>query len=90
MGATARQETTAVALNWLIERNSPIGKLVPDAVKKHPWNLNPASKRFHNELHAMGSISRTVLGAPKWAQAAGTSAAVGGLAEVIDGECGCD
>lgn len=56
--------------HWLIERNSPIGKLFSDWIKNHPWNLNPVGRAFHEELHAMDRFSRTWFGAPPWAKRA--------------------
>lgn len=77
--------------HWLIERNSKFGKPVWDWLKNHPWNLNPVSKARHIDLHQMDPISRTIFGAPSWAQAAGSSLAGGGVAEAVDGdECGCN
>src|SRR6185503_5236604 len=32
--------------HWLIERNSRIGKKISDAIKNHPWNLNPVSEAW--------------------------------------------
>lgn len=56
--------------HWLIERNSVIGKKIPDYIKNQPWNLNPMkSKAFHQRLHQeMGPVMRTIRGAPPWAQ----------------------
>jgi uncharacterized protein RhaS with RHS repeats len=78
--------------HWLIERNSKIGKMVPDSIKNHPWNLNPVSKPQHTALHEMGPVARTVLGAPEWAQAAGAAAGVGAVADLAkpSGNGGCD
>lgn len=78
--------------HWLIERNSKIGKMVPDSIKNHPWNLNPVSRPQHAALHEMGPGARTILGAPEWAKAAGASAGVGMSADLAtpSGGGGCD
>jgi len=80
--------------HWLIERNSFIGKHFPDWIKNHPWNLNPVSKTSHVDLHGMDWLSRTMLGAPSWAQRAGAEAAwpaAGHIAnELTEPECGCE
>ncbi|WP_035359511.1 RHS repeat-associated core domain-containing protein, partial [Acinetobacter calcoaceticus] len=33
--------------HWLIERNSWMGKKVPDAIKNHPWNLKAVERTVH-------------------------------------------
>jgi len=76
--------------HWLIERNSAIGKRVPESIKNHPWNLNPVSESFHIQLHKLDPISRTVIGAPGWAKSAGASGIAGGAAEAASPNvCGC-
>jgi RHS repeat-associated protein len=77
--------------HWFIERNSPVGKYVPDFIKNHPWNLNPVTKQVHKDLHLMNPFERTVRGAPDWAKAAGGSAAAGGVGSAAQGDgCGCN
>lgn len=80
--------------HWLIERNSRLGRWVPDWIKNHPWNLNPVDKALHQDLHMMDPFSRTGLGAPPWARRAATEAlwpaaghAVNDLTNSED--CGC-
>ena len=77
--------------HWLIERNSWIGKRVPDALKNHPSNLNPVSPQTHKILHRLDPASRTVIGAPRWAKSAGTSIGSGLGADAANyGGCKCD
>lgn len=76
--------------HWLIERNSWLGKRTPDWIKNHPLNLNPVSETFHTTLHRLDPVSRTVIGAPGWAQAGAGTAAAAGAANATLGNCGCD
>jgi RHS repeat-associated protein len=76
--------------HWFIERNSAFGKAVPDWIKNQPWNLNPMpSNAWHSFLHAIDPVSRTLLGAPGWAQgtAVGTGVAIAGAGGP---GCGCN
>ena len=34
-----------------IERNSKVGKLIPDSIKNHPLNLQPLPKSVHKRMH---------------------------------------
>ncbi len=86
--------------HWLIERNSAIGKLVPDWIKNQPWNLN---WEIGNQTHALyhgnvaglgrnplGPFGRAWYGPPTWAKTSAASAA-GHSADAIRGRspCGC-
>jgi len=74
--------------HWLIEQGSKIGKMVPNSIKNQPWNLNPmVSNAWHDFLHNLDPITRTILGAPGWAQGAGAGAGV--AAAGSGGKCGC-
>ena len=69
--------------HWLIEQRSTIGKMVPNWIKNQPWNLNPmSSNAFHDFLHNLDPLTRTLLDAPGWAQGAAGGAASGEA-------CGC-
>jgi RHS repeat-associated protein len=61
--------------HWFIEQNSMVGKLVPDAIKNQPWNLNPIKKVAHDLIHGnapggvqYGSFMRWLEGTPGWAK----------------------
>ncbi|MBP1152676.1 RHS repeat-associated core domain-containing protein, partial [Methylocaldum sp. RMAD-M] len=59
----------------IIERNSTIGKMIPDVIKNQPWNLTPMpSRQFHEFLHRLDPITRTIVGAPGYVQ--GTAAGI--------------
>ncbi len=74
--------------HWLIEQGSKIGKMVPNSIKNQPWNLNPmVSNAWHDFLHNLDPITRTILGAPGWAQ--GAAAGAGVAAAGSKGKCGC-
>jgi hypothetical protein len=54
--------------------------LVPEFIKNQPWNLRPMSAAAHQRLHKLDPVTRTILGAPSYAQgiAAGTGIALAG------------
>ena len=60
--------------HWLISRNGPIGRRIPDWIKNHPWNLNPIAFSVHQGVHGYGPtpynfIGRWWFGTPGWAKA---------------------
>lgn len=58
--------------HWLIERNSPVGKALPDWLVNQPWNLLPMKSRaFHDSVHGWGKnafndAERAWHGMPVW------------------------
>ena len=61
--------------HWAIEQNSAIGKMVPDAMKNQPWNLNPIPRSTHALIHGnapggarSGAFMRWWQGTPGWAK----------------------
>ncbi|CAI3130946.1 hypothetical protein MWMV17_MWMV17_01596 [Acinetobacter calcoaceticus] len=61
--------------HWLIERNSWMGKKVPDAIKNHPWNLKAVERTVHQQIHgnsksqeAYNAYGRWLHGTPSWAK----------------------
>ncbi len=80
--------------HWLIERNSRIGKLIPESIKNQPWNLNPMpTPAAHTAIHQMNPVARTIMGAPDWAKGAmgaGAVAAGGGVANAMGAGDDCD
>jgi RHS repeat-associated protein len=76
--------------HWFIDQGSAIGKMVPNAIKNQPWNLNPMpSKAWHDTLHELDPITRTLLGAPGLAQGTGVGAGVAAAGSQLGGNCGC-
>ena len=76
--------------HWLIEQNSKIGQRVPDWTKNQPWNLNPmADRAAHVFLHRLDPFSRTVFGAPGWAQGSGAGVALAVTGQSSGDGCGC-
>jgi hypothetical protein len=82
--------------HWLIENNSPIGKLVPDIIKNQPWNFHPMDTILHqggmhgnrpNVLPEFGLGGKLWHGTPRWAKA--LVGGYGGRLATIDG-CGCE
>jgi hypothetical protein len=79
--------------HWAIPRNSAIGKLVPDWIKNHTWNLHPVDAAAHQTgIHGggFGLLRRWLIGTPDWAKAAEVSVGVGAAGEIakkISCEC---
>jgi RHS repeat-associated protein len=81
--------------HWAIERNSAVGKHVPDAIKNQPWNLmEMPNRQFHDSVHgwgpnAMGPAGQLWHGTPAWTKQA-TGAAGGRAVNGMNNECRCD
>lgn len=61
--------------HWAIERNSKIGKRVPDSIKNHPWNLKSIPESAHKRIHGnhpvlpkYDPVSAWWHGSPEWAK----------------------
>ncbi|MFZ2725171.1 MAG: RHS repeat-associated core domain-containing protein [Methylococcaceae bacterium] len=77
--------------HWFIEQRSTIGKMIPDQIKNQPWNLNPMpSLEWHDFLHNIDPVSRTVLGAPGWAQGSLIGSGVAIFGGNGENDCGCN
>jgi hypothetical protein len=86
--------------HWAIERNSFIGKRIPDVIKNHPWNLSSIHRGIHTRIHGRNlranlpkynAVQRWKHGTPSWAK---TGQIVGGTAggairNSVGGHCGC-
>jgi RHS repeat-associated protein len=74
-GQTRSLERGTPVHHWLIERNSAIGKQVPDAIKNQPWNLMPMrSQALHNQVHGwnpdgFNAAGQLWYGTPPWTKA---------------------
>ncbi|WP_347557573.1 RHS repeat-associated core domain-containing protein [Robbsia sp. KACC 23696] len=76
--------------HWFIEQNSAIGKVVPDRIKNQPWNLNPMrSALSHSKLHRLDPVTRTLIGAPGWAQGAAIGGGISTKGAAFGENCGC-
>jgi RHS repeat-associated protein len=81
--------------HWLIPRNGPIGRRIPDWLKNQPWNLMPMpSSQFHIALHgkgpnAFGLGKRLWYGNPSWFKALAASTA-GRAVTLAQGEASCE
>ncbi|WHP66635.1 RHS repeat-associated core domain-containing protein [Vibrio harveyi] len=81
--------------HWAIERNSKIGKRVPDSIKNHPWNLKSIPESVHKRIHGnhpvlpkYDPVSAWWHGTPEWAKAAQVSAGAG-LTKGLSDDCKC-
>lgn len=88
--------------HWLIERNSQIGKMIPDFIKNQPWNLNSIPRSVHEAIH--GNVSKVNLanglghnynfierwwyGTPNWFKGVETSLSTAVVAP-NNSNCGC-
>jgi hypothetical protein len=82
--------TTVRRVKTTIEEGSSVGKIVPNWIKNQPWNLNPMpSLEWHDFLHNIDPISRTILVAPGWAQGAGIGTGIAALGDTGGTGCGC-
>lgn len=79
--------------HWLIERNSWIGKKVPDAIKNHPGNLKAVERSVHQRIHGNHTdltkydpIRQWWYGTPTWAKGAQISISSGIAADMVTGE----
>lgn len=83
--------------HWAIERNSRLGKMVPDKIKNHPANLKPVKREVHQRIHGnhpdlpeYDPVRKWWHGTPEWAKSAEVSAASGAAADVaLQGGCSC-
>jgi hypothetical protein len=72
---TGRAKPGQPVHHWLIERNSEIGKNVPNAIKNQPWNTMPMDSRLlHDAVHGKGALElnlaeRLWYGTPQWFKA---------------------
>lgn len=79
--------------HWGIEKGSKLGKMLPDWMVNHPWNLNPVLRGTHWEIdNLLNPFERWLAGTPEWAKAAELS--VGGSIAAdasvhTRGDCGC-
>lgn len=77
--------------HWLIERNSWIGKKVPDAIKNHPWNLKAVERSVHQRIHGNSPnkgdtysvVEKWWYGTPAWAKGAEVSAGTGMTTDIF-------
>ncbi|WP_423709479.1 RHS repeat domain-containing protein [Undibacterium sp. WLX3042] len=79
-GATRELPPNTQVHHWLIEQNSPLGKMVPNSIKNQPWNLNSlyateqmTSQARHTAIHGQGQEAYNFLGqwwygTPNWAK----------------------
>lgn len=79
--------------HWLIERNSWMGKKVPDAIKNHPWNLKAVERSVHQRIHGndpggetFNLIEKLWYGTPTWTKGAEISIGSGIGADMLTGE----
>ena len=73
MGRKGMAEPGQEVHHWLIHRNGPIGRNIPDRIKNQPWNLTnmPSDPRIHLALHGKGplksfQIPLTIYYSPSW------------------------
>lgn len=89
--------------HWYIERNSKIGKMIPDSIKNHPLNLQPLPKSVHKRMRGrdleaglpeFNFFQKMWYGSPTWSKVGTTSGGVSGgaLEGLVDGDkpCQCD
>ncbi|MCS4298242.1 MULTISPECIES: RHS repeat-associated core domain-containing protein [Acinetobacter] len=79
--------------HWLIERNSWVGKKVPDVIKNHPWNLKAVERSVHQRIHGNSKrlsqydpIRQWWYATPTWAKGAEISIGSGIGADMVTGE----
>lgn len=83
--------------HWAINRNGPIGRHIPNAVKNHPANLNSIERGIHQRIHGnhptlpkFDPFRRWWHGTPEWAKSAQVSAGAGAAAAAGTSGCDCE
>jgi len=92
-----RTPSTHDVHHWAINRNGPIGRHIPNAVKNHPANLNSIERGIHQRIHGnhptlpkFDPFRRWWHGTPEWAKSAQVSAGAGAAAAAGTSGCDCE